>query len=407
MNPDLLAVLPHTSKRISELARQQPDVLDLTVGESRFGPPPAVIDVLVEQLRRNGAAPSPYSAAAGELSLRHGVAEYVKRATNVGLDPTSEVLITHGAAEAIWLTVFALTPPGGSVLLGDPAYTLYERTIRALGRTPVRVASRPEQDGEMRAEDIERALTSRTKLLILNSPENPTGVVYRPSSIRALVDLCREAGVYIAHDEVFDFMTYGAKHLSALAASGDRRHVLSINSFSKRFGITGWRMGWLVADPSCMREIIKAHTFFSLACAAPLQAALGEALGAPETQELLRSRTAAFSAVMRTAEARLRELGFRTFAGTPRGGFYLFLDVTAALERLRASRPLRESYNFDSTVRSSGDLVAEILLKEYRVAVVPGSAFGRNGDPCIRISVAGSPEVVEGAIARLGQSPLQ
>lgn len=403
MNPDLTTLLPHASKRISELVRQRDNAIDLTVGESRFGPPQCVVDALIAALEDHGTKPWPYAAAAGDAALRQSVAQYVGRATNIAIDPSAEVVITNGAAEAIWLTVFAMTAPGDEVILGDPAYALYEGSVRALGRKPVRVRSRRDEFGEVSVADVERSLTARTKLLVLNSPENPTGTVYRPNTIRELAALCTDRNIYLAHDEVFDFMTYDAPHLSALAATTNRERILSINSISKRFGLTGWRIGWLIAAPTCARELAKAHTFLSLACPAPLQRALVSALAAPETDAILRSRAEQFGDATRTAASRLCELGFRPFSGVPRGGFNLFLDVTMVFERLMRCATLAKTHDLDIKRRTRGELVAHLLLEECGVAVVPGNAFGPAGDDFVRVSVAGAPELIDEAITRLEQ----
>ncbi len=279
-----MQLIGHPSRQLSERARSTPGAIDLTVGEPFYGPPARVLDRLAARLT---GGPAGYAPSLGDPALRRSIARYVARIADVAVDPARELLITVGAAEALWLTVLTTTEPGDEVLLPDPAYALYELVIRALDRQPVRVPTDPAAGFALPVAALEHRRTPRARLLIINAPGNPTGAVYDAAAIQALADWTRAAGLTLLHDEVLDFASFAPRHASALAVRGGRDHIVSINSFSKRLGLAGWRVGWLVAPPAIVERAAQAHTLVALAAPAPLQDALADALDHPLDPEHL------------------------------------------------------------------------------------------------------------------------
>jgi aspartate/methionine/tyrosine aminotransferase len=389
----------HPSRELSERARDTPGALDLTVGEPYYGPPARVIHSLAGGLAGAPGRPSSYAPAAGEPALRRSIARYVRRVAGADVDPAAEVLVTIGAAEALWLAVFTLTRPGDEVLLPDPAYSLYELVVLALDRRPVRVPTSAGSGFALPVDAVRREATERSRLLIINSPGNPTGAVYDAAAIQALADYTREAGLCLLHDEVLDFATFDGRHASALGVCGGRDHVVSINSFSKRFGLPGWRVGWLVARPGVVDQAAKAHTLFALATPAPLQAALSDALDDPAVERECRAHVANLEAAAREAGRAWQACGFAS-AAPPRAGFYLFLHAGAFCET-RLDEQLRRSLAPRIAGREFGEVAAEALFERTGVAVVPGTAFGAAGRELVRINCAGAPRTMQEAIARI------
>jgi aspartate/methionine/tyrosine aminotransferase len=389
VNRALLSTRPHVSKTISDAVRGCPDVIDLTVGVSDFGPPHRVRTALVE-----AAGPQAdrsldrYADARGLPALRDAIAERYLRRYGLRLPPAS-ILVTHGAAEALWLAVLSFTNPGDEIVLLDPCYMLYASVVQALDRRAVRLPTRPEDGYRIDPRGLAEAITMRTALLILNSPANPTGAVQPVDTFRAVVETARARDVIVVHDEVFDDMVWSHPHIPALAFSDDSRGVVVVNSMSKRMGMTGWRLGWLAGDAELVEAALRAHTLSVLATCAPVQHAVSVALNDPETLvEIDRHGREMMHRVLE-ARAELSTLpGFELPGPEPGGGFYLFPRVRDVARDRRANE-------------TQGEAVARLLLERCRVALVPGIAFGPSGADHVRLSVAGSPALLGEALDRV------
>jgi aspartate/methionine/tyrosine aminotransferase len=392
VNTSLAATRPHRSKQISDAVAAAPDILDLTVGEPSYRPPVQLLETVAELTAERPEEPSArynrYAHVRGASELRDAIAGWYACAHGLDIDPESEILVTHGAAEAIWLTVFTLTDPGDEIILPDPCYMLYEPITSSLGRIPVRVPTRAEDGFALDPAAVERAAGPRTRLLIVNSPANPTGAVTERALLGALVATAAEHGFHLLHDEVFDCFAYGAEHVPALALPGGGETVVLANSFSKRFGMTGWRLGWLVGPPALVAEAVKAHTFVTLGVATLIQQAAATALADPQVEREVAVHAKRMRARGLRLLADLSPLGFSCPA-PPRGGFYLFARADELAERL------------DPRDGSRSEAVASFLLQEARVAVVPGPAFGPAGEGYVRFSYAAPQHVVDLAVRRM------
>jgi aminotransferase len=392
VNRSLVATRPHRSKQISDAVAGDPTIVDLTVGEPSYGPPGVVSDTLAALVAVRTDEPSVphnhYAPGRGTTELRAAISAWYRRAYGLEVDPETEILVTHGAAEALWLSVFTLTEPGDEVLMPDPCYMLYEPITTALGRVPVRVPTVPEDGFALDPEQVERAVTARTRALLVNSPANPTGTVLEPETVARLVELAAERGFHVVHDEVFDCLVYEGEHVPAIAVPGGREHALVANSFSKRFGITGWRLGWLAGPAAVLAEAAKAHTLMTLAVARLPQVAVAAALAEPAIEEEVTRNCRRLRERGRRFLDELLALGFSCPGGAPRCGFYLFLRPDALADG-----------------DGSGETFAHYLLREARVAVVPGRVFGPAGDAFVRFSYAGPQDALDRALERLAELP--
>ncbi|HSF40171.1 MAG TPA: pyridoxal phosphate-dependent aminotransferase [Thermoanaerobaculia bacterium] len=398
MNRDLEACRPHPSKQISDAIAADPEALNLTVGEPGYGPPARLLDRVAELTRERGEDPAPgfnrYAHSRGLPKLRAAIAGYYRRRYGLEVDPESELLVTHGGAGALWLTVFTLTNPGDEVVIPDPCYMLFEPIARSLGRRPVRIRTRAENAFRLDPRDLAARLTPATRLVMLNSPENPTGTVYDRATLERILDLARERDFFVMHDEVFDSILFRGEHVPARLLETRSERVIMVNSFSKRFGMTGWRLGWLLAPPEVAAAAAKAHTFQSLATGTLVQEAAAEALADPASDAEVRGHCEALHAkglrFLRGLEA---IEGFALPAGPPAGGFYAFVDVTGLGRRIGATDGV-------------SDAVVRYLLEHAKVGVVPGNGFGAGGEGYVRISYAAPEDQLEEALERLRRLPL-
>ena len=390
MNRDLLAVRPHASRTISDAVRDRCDVVDLTVGVSDFGPP----DLVRRAMAAAVASPSAldrYEHAQGHPALREAIAERCRR--RYGTDQrAADVLVTQGAAEALWLSVFAFTSPGDGVLLPDPGYMLYGAVVDALGRRALRVPTTHTDGFRMTPRAVIAALAAPATMLILNSPANPTGATYSADQVAELIHVAAAHDLVVVHDEVFDDFCWAQDHVPAALVAPPHADVVMVNSMSKRYGMTGWRVGWMTGPPDLIAAASKAHTFLTLASPSHVQAALSQAVTDPAVAaEVASHRTSVRERMERTAAALVALPGVDLGASRPGGGFYLFPRV-AGIEVPAGDHP------------THGEAVADHLLRTCGVAVVPGIVFGPSGGDHVRVSVAGAESALDTALARLADA---
>jgi aminotransferase len=394
VNSALALTSPHRSKQISDTVAGDPDVVDLTVGEPSFGPPARLLDALAELTAQRPEEPSAsynrYAHSRGTPDLRSAISGWYERAYGLAVDPETRVLVTHGAAEALWTVVFALTDPGDEVILPDPCYMLYEPIVVALGRTPVRVAAAAEDGFTIDPDAVARAAGPRTRLVLVNSPANPTGAVCEPDRLAALIAVAAGRGLYLVHDEVFDCFSYVCPHLPAIALPGGAESAIVVNSLSKRFGMTGWRIGWLAGPESVVAAAAKAHSFVTLAVGTLIQQVAAVALADASVDDEVARHAHLIRDRGRDLLDRLLALDLFECTVPPGGGFYLFLRCA----RLAGRIGVPES-------ESASEAVAGHLLEHARVASVPGIAFGPRGEGFVRFSYAAPEAAVDRAARRL------
>ena len=365
--------------RILALKASGRDVIGLQVGDPDFATPPAVMDVALKAMR-DGL--THYGPSRGYLDLRQAAASKLTRDEGVIYDPASEILITHGGIHAYYLAMQSILNPGDEVLVPDPTWATHANMAVMLRGKVVRVPA-PAETGFLPAlETWRNAISPRSHVIVLNYPSNPTGAYPSRAYLQKLHDLAAEHNLWIVSDEVYGSLYYGERPTCAADFEGAKERTLLVNSLCKSYAMTGWRVGYLAAPARVIENALKAGQN-SITCVAPfIQKAAAFALTDPENQKV--------TAAMRVAYARRRELVLRlahelecdkVLVTPPQGAFYFFLDF----------RPLK----------MSSLEICERLLEEAGVGLVPGSAFGEQGEGFVRMTIAASDEDVEAGFRKI------
>ncbi len=341
-------------RELMDLAAGAPDVLHLEVGEPDFSTPVHIVEAAVTAAR---AGFTHYTPNAGLPELRVAIAPIVSGTHGRPVGP-DQVVVTSGSVCGLMTTLMALVEPGEEVLIPDPGWPNYEMMVRSIGAVPVRYRLDATRDYEPDLEALDRQISPRSKVLLVNSPSNPTGAVFAEDTVRGLVGLAAAHDLYLVSDEVYEQLVYDGQHVSPTRWDTDGR-VVSAYSFSKTYAMTGWRIGYVVAPPAIAEVITKLQEPVVSCASAVSQKAAEAALAGPQT--CVAQMRHAYQSRRDAALSILRQAGVST--NMPRGAFYLLVDT---------SRVTQDSYAF-----------ARQLLHEQRVAVAPGETW-RPMRPCSR-----------------------
>jgi aminotransferase len=369
------AVPPSGIRRFFDILATMDDVISLGVGEPDFDTPRVIVEAGVESLREGRTH---YTSNFGTIELRRALAAHIERLYGVSYAPENEILITVGASEAVDLALRATCDPGDEVILHEPSYVAYVPAIVFAGGTVVPVATRAEDDFALDPSAVEAAITPRTKALFLGYPANPTGAVLDDDVQDELARIARDHDLLVYSDEIYDRLAYGTyRHRAFSSLPGMRERTILMGGFSKAYAMTGWRVGWMAAPKDILEGIVKVHQYGIMSAPTVAQDAALAALegGEPAVLEML----AEYDRRRRLLVDGLRACGLDTFE--PRGAFYAFPRIT-------------------STGLTS-DEFTERLLREERVACVPGNAFGPSGEGHVRMCYATSYEQLEEAVRRI------
>lgn len=359
--------------RIMSLKTQGRDIIGLQMGDPDFATPQPILDVALEAMKQGLTH---YGPSRGLPDLRDAVAKKLNRDGGISYDPEREILITHGGIHAYYTAMQAILNPGDDVLIPDPSWATHANMAVMLRGNVIRIPAPAENGFIPHFDSWLKALTSKTRIIVLNYPSNPTGAYPTREYLQKLHDLAKEHDLWVVSDEVYGSLYYGERPVSAAAFEGAHERTILVNSLSKSYAMTGWRIGFLAAPSRVIENALKAGQN-SITCVAPfIQKAAAFALTDPAIQEA--------TATMRAVYARRRELvlhindekmneKFRVIP--PKGAFYFFLDFRA--------------FNMSSVE------LCEKILEETGVGLVPGSAFGSQGDGFIRMSIAASDKDVE------------
>jgi len=367
--------------RILALKASGQKVIGLQVGDPDFGTPPAVMEVAMKAMS-NGL--THYASSRGSADLLSAVAKKLQRDEGVTYDPASEILVTHGGVHAYYTGLQSILNPGDDVLIPDPTWATHTNMVIMLRGNVIRVPAPADAERGFipHFESWEKALTEKTRVIVLNYPSNPTGAYPTREYLQKLQDFAKAHDLWVVSDEVYGSLYYGEKPTSAAALDGAKERTLLVNSLSKSYAMTGWRVGFLAAPKSVIDNALKAGQN-SITCVAPfIQKAAAFALTDPENQEV--------TANMRAAYAGRRELVLRlshelecekVLVTPPQGAFYFFLDL----------RPLK----------MTSLEICERILNEAGVGLVPGSAFGAQGEGFVRMTIAASDADVEAGFRKI------
>jgi aminotransferase len=369
------AVPPSGIRRFFDIIATMDDVISLGVGEPDFDTPREIVEAGVESLREGRTH---YTSNFGTIELRRALSEHLERRYGVQYAPENELLVTVGASEAVDLALRATCDPGDEVILHEPSYVAYVPAVVFAGGTVVPVATRFEDDFELDPSAVEAAITPRTKALFLGYPANPTGAVLDDDVQDELARIARDHDLLVYSDEIYDRLAYGTyRHRAFSSLPGMWERTILMGGFSKAYAMTGWRVGWMAAPAPILEGIVKIHQYGIMSAPTVAQDAALAAIqgGEPHVQAMV----AEYDRRRRLLVDGLRAAGLDTFE--PRGAFYAF--------------PRIASTGLDS------DTFTERLLREERVAVVPGTAFGPSGEGHVRMCYATSYEQLEEAVRRI------
>jgi len=358
----------------AKLRSEGQDIISFSLGEPDFETPENIKRAAKTALDRGETH---YTQGSGIPELQEAIAEKLKNDNNLDVSP-ADVLVTTGAKQAIFEAICTLIDEGDEVLLLDPAWVSYSAIVKFAGGKPVMVPV-SEQEGYVPV-DLQSHMTRNTKLLILNSPCNPTGAVYGKNVIKAAAEAAEDHGVFVLSDEVYEKIIYGAKHHSIGSLIPDR--TITINGFSKAYAMTGWRLGYATAPAPILQGMLKIQQHSVSNATSFVQRAGVEALRGD--QGAVRAMVAEFKKRRDIMIDALRKMGIE--CAPPRGAFYAFAKVS----------------QFGNSVE-----VTEKLLRDALVAVTPGSAFGPNSEGYVRLSYATSRQNIEDGINRIEASLAQ
>jgi aminotransferase len=365
---------PSGIRKFFDIVATMKDVISLGIGEPDFTTPKPILDAGVNSLH-NGE--THYTSNHGKLELRQGVADNLKKLYNVKYEP-DEVIATVGVSEALYLTFMAILEPGDEVIIPTPCFVAYQAEVILAGGVPVEIPARVENDFTVDPDDIRKAITPRTKAIFIGYPSNPTGAVAPREVMIEIGKIAEQHNLIVVSDEIYDRLVYDFDHVCFPALDeGLRERTVLLGGFSKAYAMTGWRIGYACAPKDILQGMLRVHQYTIMSAPTTAQDAAIEALksGEPHVQEMVTE----YDRRRRLLVAGLNRLGLSTFE--PRGAFYTFPNI-------RASGMDEETF-------------AETLLKEEKVAVVPGSAFGPGGEGFVRACYATEYSKIEEALRRM------
>ena len=369
------AIPPSGIRRFFDIAQTMEDVISLGVGEPDFVTPWCVCEASIYSIEQGSTA---YTSNKGTPQLRGAISRYLDTRFSTRYDADGEIIVTCGVSEAADIAIRAVVDPGDEVLVAEPSYVSYTPCVSLTGGVPVTVPCRAEDEFRLTADALMESITPRTKALIANFPNNPTGGVMQEADWRAVADVLVDHDLLLISDEVYAELTYDGDHFSPARIPELRDRTITLNGFSKAFAMTGWRIGYLCAPPEITAAALKIHQYVALCAPVMGQVAAYEALRIGEAEK---------DAMVREYRLRrnlfvdgLNKLGL--VCHLPKGAFYAFPSI-------------------ESTGMNDIEF-AESLLREQHVAVVPGSVLGPSGAGHIRCAYAVSRDNLKEALSRMG-----
>ena len=368
------SIQPSGIRKFFDIVSEMKDAISLGVGEPDFDTPWHIRDEGIYALERGRTF---YTSNSGLKDLRQEISNYLKRIQNIEYNPENEILVTVGGSEAIDIGLRAVINPGDEVIIPQPSYVSYEPCAVLAGAKPVIINLKAENAFRLKPEELLAAITDKTKVLILPYPNNPTGAIMEQEDLEAIAKIIIEKDILVMSDEIYSALTYKEKHVSIASLRGMKERTILINGFSKAYAMTGWRLGYACAPKEIIQQMTKIHQFAIMCAPTTSQYAAIEALknGDDDVETMLQ----AYNQRRRFLLHAFKEIGLECFE--PFGAFYVFPSI--------------KEFNMTS------EEFATRFLKEEKVAVVPGTAFGACGEGYLRISYAYSIENLKIAIERL------
>ncbi|MDQ0298430.1 aminotransferase [Salibacterium salarium] len=369
-------IQPSGIRRFFDMASTMDNVISLGVGEPDFVTPWKVREASIDSMERGYTA---YTANPGIIELREEISSYLSRQFSTPYDPENEIIVTVGASEAIDIAIRSTVNPGEEVVIIEPGFVSYAPIVSLAGGKPVSIGTKKENEFKVTKEELEAAITSNTKAIMLCFPNNPTGAVMTKEDLDPLVEIIEKNDLLVLSDEIYAELSYDQKHYSFARLPGMKERTILISGFSKAFAMTGWRLGFVCAPADITAAMLKIHQYAMMCASTPAQYGALEALrsGQDDVERMVTSYKQRRNYMVKS----FAEIGLSCHV--PGGAFYAFPSI--------------EETGMDSNAFAEG------LLHEERVAVVPGNVFGEGGEGHIRCSYATSMESLETAIERIGR----
>lgn len=374
LSPRVVNLRPSGIRKFFDIVATMKDVISLGIGEPDFTTPPPILEAGIRSLR-NGE--THYTSNAGIVELRRALSDHLYRLYGVRYDPATEIVITVGGSEALYLSNTAILEPGDEVIIPTPCFVSYQAEVYLAGGVPVEIACREENNFEVLPADIRAAITPRTKAILLGFPCNPTGAVASRETLLEIAAIAKEHDLVVMSDEIYDRLVYGGEHVCFPALPDMQERTILLGGFSKDYAMTGWRIGYAAAPADIIQGMVRIHQYTIMSAPTTAQAAALEGLLRGETY--VQDMVAEYDRRRKLIVGGLNDLGLHTFE--PRGAFYAFPNITVS--------------------GMSDEEFAERLLKEEKVAVIPGSSFGAGGEGFVRCSYATNYEKIEEALFRI------
>lgn len=368
-------IKPSGIRKFFDIAAEMDDVISLSVGEPDFKTPWAIREAGIASLEKGKTW---YTANAGLAELKSEICAYLKRRFSLEYSPKEETFVTVGGSEGIDVCIRALVNPGEEVIVPEPCYVSYAPIAELTGAKVITIPTKAENHFRLTAEELKAAITSRTKLLILPFPNNPTGAVMRREHLAALADVLRNTEIMVLSDEIYAELTYGNdRHVSFAELPGMKERTILINGFSKAYAMTGWRLGYACGPAPIIRQMIKIHQF-AIMCA-PTTSQYAAVTALKNCDDAIAGMRDQYDMRRRLLVSEMNKMGLTCFE--PEGAFYVFPSI-------------------QSTGMTS-DQFCERLLYDKKVAVIPGTAFGSCGEGFVRVSYSYSVGHLMEAIKRI------
>ena len=374
LSDTIVQIKPSGIRKFFDIVSEMKDAISLGVGEPDFETPWHIRDEGIYSLEKGRTF---YTSNAGLKELKIEICNYLKRRYDLSYHYENEVLVTVGGSEAIDIAMRAMVNPGDEVLIPQPSYVSYEPCALLTGAKPVIINLKHENQFRLTAQELEEAITEKTKLLVLPFPNNPTGAIMERKDLEEIAEVIKKHDIFVISDEIYSELCYTDQHVSIANIEGMQERTILINGFSKSYAMTGWRLGYACGPKEIIEQMTKIHQFCIMCAPTTSQYAAVEAL--KNGDEDVQNMREAYTQRRRYLVHAFKEMGLECFE--PFGAFYMF--------------PCIKEFGMTS------DEFATRFLMEEKVAVVPGTAFGDCGEGFIRISYAYSLDNLKLAIGRL------
>ena len=375
LSKKITGIEPSGIRKFFDLVSEMPDAISLGVGEPDFDTPWRIREEGIYTLEQGKTF---YTSNAGLKDLKIEISKYLERKIHVEYDPDHEIMVTVGGSEGIDVALRAMLDLGDEVLIPQPSYVSYVPCTILADGNPVVIPLQQKNEFKLTAEELEAAITPKTKMLVMPFPNNPTGSIMTKEDLEPIAEVVKRHDLYVLSDEIYSELTYKTEHVSISSLPGMKERTLVINGFSKGFAMTGWRLGYLCAPVGIIQACVRVHQY-TVTCASSFvqEAAITALTDCADDVEAMRKEYQRRKDYVVKA---LNEIDGIS-CNNPHGAFYIFVNI--------------------KSLGMTSMEVAEYLLDNAKIALVPGSAFGSEGEGYLRISYACSYEELQEACARI------